>query len=154
VSGLRVCLNLTGGLSTNNYILESKPMDDLYIRKAKPDPNSRYPQGAYDGDTIDLIVDLGFTIVSSQRIRLLGLNTPEIRGKEKEEGFIFRTHTRTWLASHCSETQDWPLIIRTLKDTDSFGRYLAYVESSDTGLSLNDHLLALGSPVYSRKKIK
>lgn len=129
-------------------------MEDFYVRKARPDPTSRYPQGAYDGDTIDLIVDLGFTIVSSQRIRLLGLNTPEIRGKEKEKGFVFRTHTRTWLASHCSVTDPWPLVIRTLKDPDSFGRYLAFIESVDTGLVLNDHLLELGCPVYSRKKRK
>jgi endonuclease YncB( thermonuclease family) len=30
-----------------------------------------------DGDTVDLKVDLGFSIFSKQRIRLAGINTPE-----------------------------------------------------------------------------
>tara|TARA_R100000008_G_C3575355_1_gene164864 strand:+ start:402 stop:734 length:333 start_codon:yes stop_codon:yes gene_type:complete len=43
-----------------------------------------------DGDTIDAMIDLGFNIWIKKRIRLHGINTPEIRTrdlKEKQEGF-------------------------------------------------------------------
>ena len=50
---------------------------------------SKYPQGAYDGDTIDFIIDVGFKMTTRQRIRLLGVNTPELRGASKEEGLYF-----------------------------------------------------------------
>ena len=41
----------------------------------------------YDGDTITVDIDLGFNVVlRKQKIRLGGINTPEIRGEEREEG--------------------------------------------------------------------
>ena len=39
-----------------------------------------------DGDTVDLEVDLGFRIKLNARIRLEGINTPEITGVDKEKG--------------------------------------------------------------------
>ena len=38
-----------------------------------------------DGDTVDALIDCGFSILSHQRIRLLGINTPECRTRDKEE---------------------------------------------------------------------
>ncbi len=38
-----------------------------------------------DGDTVDLQIDLGFKIVYRQRARLVGINTPELRTKDKAE---------------------------------------------------------------------
>ena len=38
-----------------------------------------------DGDTVDALVDLGFNTYSKQRIRLYGINTPEIRTRDKVE---------------------------------------------------------------------
>lgn len=37
---------------------------------------------AVDGDTIDLILDLGFGIKSKQRVRLEGVDAPELKGDE------------------------------------------------------------------------
>jgi micrococcal nuclease len=42
-----------------------------------------------DGDTIDAFIDLGFDLWTKKRIRLFGINTPEIRTKnlkEKQKG--------------------------------------------------------------------
>lgn len=36
-----------------------------------------------DGDTVDVIVDLGFHILIKKRIRLAGINTPEVRTRDK-----------------------------------------------------------------------
>lgn len=39
-----------------------------------------------DGDTVDCNIDLGFSVVlSNQRIRLHGIDTPESRTRDKEE---------------------------------------------------------------------
>ena len=39
-----------------------------------------------DGDTIDVDIQLGFDVVlAKQRIRLLGIDTPESRTRDKEE---------------------------------------------------------------------
>tara|TARA_R110000851_G_scaffold105835_1_gene224517 strand:+ start:205 stop:573 length:369 start_codon:yes stop_codon:yes gene_type:complete len=38
-----------------------------------------------DGDTVDVLVDLGFDIHTKQRVRLYGINTPETRTRDKAE---------------------------------------------------------------------
>jgi len=38
-----------------------------------------------DGDTVEVIVDLGFSIYHKTRVRLIGIDTPEIRTKDQEE---------------------------------------------------------------------
>jgi len=110
---------------------------------------SKYPQGAYDGDTIDLIIDLGFKMTTCQRIRLLDVNTPELRGSSKEEGLYWRNLTRQWLedASEISN-EEWFLLVKTEK-SDAFGRYLADIErKSVTDKYLSSYLLKMGCPKY------
>ena len=38
-----------------------------------------------DGDTVDALIDIGFKIKYDERIRLLGLDTPESRTSNKKE---------------------------------------------------------------------
>ena len=38
-----------------------------------------------DGDTIDVILDMGFDIMYKQRVRLFGIDTPESRTRDKVE---------------------------------------------------------------------
>tara|TARA_B100000989_G_scaffold247982_1_gene195357 strand:+ start:2054 stop:2395 length:342 start_codon:yes stop_codon:yes gene_type:complete len=38
-----------------------------------------------DGDTIDALIDLGFDVWIKKRIRLYGINTPEVRTRDLEE---------------------------------------------------------------------
>ena len=42
-----------------------------------------------DGDTIDVAIDLGFDVCTKQRIRLMGIDTPESRTSDKIEK-VFR----------------------------------------------------------------
>ena len=52
----------------------------------------------YDGDTVRADIDLGFhTWIKNRAIRLYGVNTPEIRGDEKEDGKMVRDLVRKWL---------------------------------------------------------
>ncbi len=38
-----------------------------------------------DGDTIDVVIDLGFSILFESRVRLAGIDTPESRITDKRE---------------------------------------------------------------------
>ena len=38
-----------------------------------------------DGDTIDVVLDLGFDILYRSRVRLYGIDTPESRTRNKDE---------------------------------------------------------------------
>ena len=117
----------------------------MYEYNAKIDYSSRYPQGAYDGDTIDFVIDLGFGISVARRVRLLGVDCQELRGDSREEGLFFRNLTREWL--YQGDTQDWAFRIHTEKH-DSFGRYLAIVIRNNDASVLNQYLLDNGGPPY------
>jgi micrococcal nuclease len=82
-----------------------------------------------DGDTIELMVDLGFNIHHKMRVRLYGVNTPESRTKdlaEKEMGLKAKSFTQDWLTNH-----EW-VFVNTIPDkNDKYGRILAKIYSSD-----------------------
>ena len=45
---------------------------------------------AYDGDTVTADIDLGLkTFVKGEKLRLNRINTPEVRGEEREAGLCF-----------------------------------------------------------------
>lgn len=98
----------------------------------------------YDGDTITVDIDLGLnTWVKDQTLRLYGIDTPEIRGEEKEEG----KKVRDWLRSLILDKK---VIIRTYKDSKGkYGRWLAEVFYN--GENLNEKMLSLG---YAKEYLK
>jgi len=87
-----------------------------------------------DGDTIDLCVDLGFGVSMDMRIRLLGIDTPEVRTRdleEKKRGFEAKNFVIKTFEQH-----DNKCVIETVKDKQGkFGRYLATVYFGDTSLN-------------------
>ena len=124
----------------------------MWEYQAKPDLESRYEFGVYDGDTYDLIIDIGFKHYARHRIRLLGINTPELKGKTRQLGLIARDIVRTWMQEALEASSQWPLIIQARK-SDSFGRYLATIQRLDTGEDLTSMLLKKGySPFLLKKK--
>tara|TARA_Y100000310_G_scaffold267965_1_gene280326 strand:+ start:345 stop:764 length:420 start_codon:yes stop_codon:yes gene_type:complete len=74
-----------------------------------------------DGDTVDVIIDLGFSIHFSTRVRLYGIDTPESRTRDKDEkvrGFLSKDYLKEWL-------DQGGVIIRTYRDKKGkFGRVL------------------------------
>ena len=80
-----------------------------------------------DGDTIDLMVDLGFSIHHKIRVRLYGVNTPESRTKdaaEKDLGLKAKEFTKDWLTNHKT------VFIKTVVDkNEKYGRVLAEIYS-------------------------
>ena len=47
-----------------------------------------------DGDTVDVMVDLGFSVFTPQRVRLAGIDTPESRTRDKREKVFGKTGHR------------------------------------------------------------
>ncbi len=89
-----------------------------------------------DGDTVEANVDLGFGITVKQRLRLLGVNTPEIVGEYRDKGL----EAKEWLAT-VVEGQE--VVVQTVKDKkDKYGRYLAVIWLD--GESINDDLIQMG----------
>ena len=77
-----------------------------------------------DGDTIDVIIDLGFRLSMEARLRLLGIDAPELRGPTREAGQAALSWLSKWLSP--VDFEEWGLEIETRK-SDVFGRYLARV---------------------------
>ena len=84
----------------------------------------------YDGDTITVDFDLGFGIlIRKQKIRLLGINTPEVRGPEKPQGIISRDALRQRILGKV-------VIIKTSKDKKGkYGRWLGEVYMEDENIN-------------------
>lgn len=100
-----------------------------------------------DGDTIDVNIDMGLHAYRIERLRLLGINCPEMHGPSHQDGMTAKKYTEDWLLRSVTHaTSDWPLLIRTEK-SDVFGRYLAVVWDVSTGACLNDDLLTSGNAV-------
>lgn len=87
-----------------------------------------------DGDTVDMIVDLGFYHTFEQRFRLYGIDTPE-RGQEgyaEAKGFLAEL------------VRDKNVVIRTLRNTkgaeqvDKYGRWLVQIYLPVSGVISQD----------------
>jgi len=83
---------------------------DLYVYRARLGE-------VIDGDTFDLIVDLGFGTTLGVEVRLAGIDTAEIFGPkaeegEYEEGQRQRAYVKDYLAPGSAE-EEYPLILRT-----------------------------------------
>jgi len=104
-----------------------------YIYKA-------FVTGVYDGDTITVDIDLGMnTWKKNVKLRLAGIDTPEMRGDEKERGKQVRDYVRGLILNK-------EVVIQTTKDkTGKYGRYLAQVVIDE--MNLNDHLLEIGMAI-------
>ena len=90
----------------------------------------------YDGDTVTAKVDLGFLISQEMKLRLYGIDTPELRGSEREEGLKVRDILREMIL-------DQEVIINTYKDKQGkYGRYLANIFLN--GIDINEWLLDNG----------
>ena len=91
-------------------------------------------KSVYDGDTITCDIDLGFDVIlRKQKIRLYGIDTPELRGEEKERGIMVRDKVRELI-----DGKD--IILKSIKDKKGkYGRWLGIIYIDE--LNLNDWLI-------------
>ena len=98
-----------------------------------------------DGDTVVVDIDLGFDVVlSNQKVRLLGVDTPESRTSDKVEK-VFGLASKDYCKKFV-DTCKKHVIIRTKIASDvekeKFGRILGEVVNPDTKAILNEELVS------------
>ena len=104
-----------------------------------------------DGDTIDVILDMGFDIMYKQRVRLFGIDTPESRTRDLEEK-KYGLLSKKFLQEHLKSASR--IAIKTYKgdETGKFGRILGDVWCD--GVSVNKLMCKKGYAVeyYGQNK--
>ena len=97
-----------------------------------------------DGDTVDVDIDLGFGVwMRKERIRILGIDTPESRTRDKVEktyGILAKNFVKSYLPVGSVQT------LQTEKDgTGKFGRilgkFLVYDKKEDRQMHLGDIMI-------------
>jgi len=123
---------------TGAYGAEPEQLKDLYFYEA-------VIISVYDGDTVTANIDLGLNIwIHNAKLRLYGIDTPELRGDTRAKGLQARDRLRELVLGK-------EVIIQTHKDkTGKFGRYLAtiWVARENGGIgNINEQLKAEGLAV-------
>ena len=107
-----------------------------------------------DGDTVVIDIDLGFDVVFiNQKVRLLGIDTPESRTSDKTEK-AFGVASKEYAKKFVEACKDKNVVIRThiSDDVDSngrekFGRLLGEIINPVTKKVLNEELITNGYAV-------
>lgn len=117
----------------------------------------------YDADTITVDISLGCGVwLRGQKLRLFGINAPEMRGPEKKAGTVSRDWlrgqlkillldmaTNSYLPIKSLKFEE--VMIETIKDkTGKFGRLLAIIfkrNESGKWINLNELMVKMGYAV-------
>ena len=100
-----------------------------------------------DGDTIDVIIDLGFDLYKKERVRVAGVDTPEKRTRDLEEKELGIDATN-WLTEQLDSAIDGEddLVIRTEIDGGfgKYGRRLGWLYIGEDTESINERMIREG----------
>ena len=84
-----------------------------------------------DGDTIDVIIDLGFNLTKKERIRLAGIDAPESRTTDLNEK-KYGVEAKEFLQRRLNDCVN--LKVKTEKD-GKYGRMLGWIYCSTTNIN-------------------
>ena len=98
-----------------------------------------------DGDTVDIDIDLGFDIIlSNQRVRMFGIDTPESRTRDKIEkkyGLLAKNYVKRFLPLRSHQT----LVTEKDDARGKFGRILGkfrvYDSLTDSEMFLHEMMI-------------
>ena len=100
-----------------------------------------------DGDTIDVVIDLGFDLAKTERVRIAGVDTPEKRTRNLEEKALGLDATN-WLKEKLNQTikGEDELVVRTelVGGVGKYGRLLGWLYVGDSDVSLNEQMIEEG----------
>ena len=100
-----------------------------------------------DGDTIDVLIDLGFDLFKKERVRIAGVDTPEKRTRDLEEKALGIDATN-WMKKKLEDTiaGDEELTIRTelVGGMGKYGRLLGWLYVGEDIVSLNEQMITEG----------
>ncbi len=102
-------------------------------------------KSVYDGDTCIAVVDLGFKMNYEVRLRLSGIDAPELRKEEREDGIKSRDFLRSLILGKT-------VIIKTFRDKqEKYGRYLAQIFVDEYPVSINQIMVEKGYAKVSKE---
>lgn len=106
-------------------------MYEYFVREVK---------NVVDGDTIDVIIDLGFDILFSSRVRLAGIDTPESRTADKAEKAL-GLEAKEYLKKQLKDAKS--VVIRTEKmnSSEKYGRILGWIYVNGESESINNKMI-------------
>jgi len=96
-----------------------------------------------DGDTIDVDIDLGFSISYSQRVRLAGIDTPESRTSDKAEK-VLGLESKEFLKSKIKDAKTVVIKTEKMDSSEKYGRILGWVYLDGSSVSINEQMIAEG----------
>ena len=93
----------------------------------------------YDGDTVTATIYLGFLVTVTEKFRLLGINTPELRkGNDREAGKAAGDYLRSLILGK-------DVIMQTEKSQEKYGRWLARIILD--GVDINAEMIKAGHAI-------
>lgn len=81
-----------------------------------------------DGDTAEVVIDVGFYLSIKQVVRLYGINTPELHSRDKNEREAAKA-ARDYAAKLAPMGSE--CLAATVKPREKFGRFLANLTTPD-----------------------
>ena len=106
-------------------------MYQYYVRKV---------ENVVDGDTIDVLIDLGFDILFQSRVRLAGIDTPESRTKDLKEKAL-GLESKEYLKKHLKDAKSVVIKTEKMDSSEKYGRILGWVYINGDTVSLNDMMI-------------
>jgi len=106
-------------------------MYTYYVRKV---------ENVVDGDTIDVLIDLGFDILFSSRVRLAGIDTPESRTKDLKEKAL-GLESKEYLKKALKDAKSVVIKTEKMDSSEKYGRILGWIYVNDDTVSLNDMMI-------------
>jgi len=103
----------------------------------------REVRSVVDGDTIDVVIDLGFNVLFEQRVRLAGIDTPESRTSDKAEKAL-GLEAKEYLKKQLKDAKS--IVIRTEKmdSSEKYGRILGWLYINGESESINNKMISDG----------
>ncbi len=109
-------------------------MYEYYVREVK---------NVVDGDTIDVVIDLGFSILFESRVRLAGIDTPESRTTDKREKAL-GLESKKYLAERINSAKNVVIKTEKLDSSEKYGRILGWIYLDGEGNSINHEMIEKG----------
>ena len=106
-------------------------MYEYYVRKV---------ENVVDGDTIDVLIDLGFDILFQSRVRLAGIDTPESRTSDKAEK-VLGLESKEYLKKHLKDAKSVVIKTEKMNSSEKYGRILGWLYVNGDTESLNDKMI-------------
>jgi micrococcal nuclease len=97
-------------------------------------------ENVVDGDTIDVLIDLGFDILFASRVRLAGIDTPESRTKDLKEKAL-GLESKEYLKKHLKDAKSVVIKTEKMNSSEKYGRILGWVYINGDTESLNDKMI-------------